>query len=816
MSRGLVSGSAALLRPALIVALSGMAFLLAAELVGPIDKVLRRVMLAAALFSIAGLAMPPGAARRWRYLTWALCASPPVISPLLPQAGTAPDLVALLGVAFLVSHHAAPVARCALDAAAVSAALFLAYLYVPGVWHGATALAGFVSDGASVLAGAPRLTGPLHAGLWTSVFLLAFCGAGLARHLGALPLGVLAIAALAAPFCVAAMGSWFGFQLGAGLQVLFDPPGAYLVDQDQPRMTPPAVLASWTQFAVLVLLAPLAAAAGRDGAGISAPAWRVGPAGGAAAALMLAAGVFLTLVPPPDAERPAGRIGFLDRNLDFSVPEPGRYGLIQAGMFGSARDLLEQSGYSIARIDPEALEAELADLSVFVVINLQEHLSDAHVAAIWRFVENGGGLFVMGDHTDLFGLMAPTNALLEPVGVRFIFDSAYPLRRGFANGIELRPHPITVGVRDNGDMQIGTGGSLVLDKASVAPVIVGRYSFSDFGNRLNDGQGGLLGNYQHEHGEQLGDLVLAAATEYGKGRVLVFGDTTTYQVLAVPNAAYFAEQTFRFLSGHWDRNRSFAWIGLALAAAGALALAFSRGGGLGLTGGVGALALGTAAGLVLSPEPELPAPEAPERMALVDVRHIPRMPLRFFTEGAVGGFYTAIQRAGFLPIGDRRASGADLDRYGMAAYLDPAEPLSEDERQGLGRLLARGGTVVVAAGWPHRQGATDVLSLCGLRLDHVPLGPAKPEWQGQKVEFVDAWPLTAAAGVSMQPVLTWHDRAIVAETRIGAGRCVAFGDSRFFQDSYFEGEYDFHPINVRFIDAVLGQRDMQLAVEGRP
>ena len=41
--------------------------------------------------------------------------------------------------------------------------------------------------------------------------------------------------------------------------------------------------------------------------------------------------------------------------------------------------------------------------------------------------------------------------------------------------------------------------------------------------------GSFLGNYHYDPGEQLGDVVLVATTTYGRGRIVVWGDTSAFQ-----------------------------------------------------------------------------------------------------------------------------------------------------------------------------------------------------------------------------------------------------------------------------------------------
>ncbi|MBP0482789.1 DUF4350 domain-containing protein [Sagittula salina] len=789
--------------------LSGMGFLLSCGLLGPISENVRRLALIMVLLGLVALARK-SSLRAWQSVAlYALALSP--MAGAFVFSGSVFDAVSFLAIAWVLRNRAIASAGMALDAAALSVAMFLAYLYVPGAWHVAQVATGWANAGATVLAGVARVTGPLHGGIWLSVFLFSTAALGLARGVKNPALWCMAALAPAMAVFLSALAPWIAFQLGAALQWLFAPPQYYLADADQPINTPPAVLSSWAQVIVLLAVAPLA------GLGLRRPipplpattSIRSGLAAVGTGAL--ASALVLTFVPNSEPlEHP--RVGFYDSNLDFSVPEPGRYGLIQAGMYGSTEILLRDTGYTVERVQPARLTDALQKLDVLVVINLRDAFSDTEFAAIWDFVQAGGGLMVMGDHTDIFGFMEPTNALLKPVGVRFVFDSAYPMRRHFAHGLELRPHPVTQAGVTNLDFQIGTGGSLELDSLAAQPIVAGRYGFSDFGNRLNSGTGAFLGNYLHEHGERLGDVVLVAAAEHGAGRVLVMGDTTSFQVLSVAFSAGFVERSFRYLAGGWPPFLTLREIGLWLMAATfILGMAFARRGGfvalgLGLAGGA-ALAVG------LGPRPGAPTVRHTGNWALIDTQHIPAMPLAFFVPDAVGGLFTAVQRAGYLPITDRSATPKDYGDYGMLVFLDPARPLGEAGRSGIRKYLADGGLVFVTASWPTRAGAKDILDVCGLTLRPVPLGPAEVTVDDLNAAFVDAWPLEAKAGVAMETLVAAGNMTLVAETQIGAGRCLALGDSRFFRDEYFEGERDYHPGNLRLIDRLFGRHHQQIAME---
>ena len=131
-----------------------------------------------------------------------------------------------------------------------------------------------------------------------------------------------------------------------------------------------------------------------------------------------------------------------------------------------------------------------------------------------------------GDHTDVFGLMRGFNSLLGPLGIRFRFDSAMKARETWRGCQAAAPDAIAWGWDDE-NPGVAVGASLELS-GSARPLLVGRYGFSDNGVRENV-MGSFLGNYHYDKGERLGDVVLAATTTYGHGRIVVWGDTSAFQ-----------------------------------------------------------------------------------------------------------------------------------------------------------------------------------------------------------------------------------------------------------------------------------------------
>lgn len=129
-------------------------------------------------------------------------------------------------------------------------------------------------------------------------------------------------------------------------------------------------------------------------------------------------------------EKSPGRIAIYSSSespVIFDKPEFNKYGLENVGMFGLLPEYLKSAGYTVDTIDKPD-DAGLRDTKVLVIINLMKKLDQKYEESIWRFVQNGGSLLVLGDHTGTEEIRDPSNELLKPAGISFNFDCAIPLK----------------------------------------------------------------------------------------------------------------------------------------------------------------------------------------------------------------------------------------------------------------------------------------------------------------------------------------------------------------------------------------------------
>ena len=175
---------------------------------------------------------------------------------------------------------------------------------------------------------------------------------------------------------------------------------------------------------------------------------------------------------------PAGRLLTPDRFGDFSTYS-----------FASFTEHLGRH-YPVT-VNPDRLYTPelLADYDVLILKTPHKALSDEEVEVIQAWVLEGGGLFAIGDHTDLGGMNTTLNRVTTPFGIRFRNDSLNAASgRDFLKwrGGLLSEHPISKGMGPFGFM---TGCSLQLS-GSARPVMThwrGISQRGDYGNSSNFG-----------------------------------------------------------------------------------------------------------------------------------------------------------------------------------------------------------------------------------------------------------------------------------------------------------------------------------------
>ena len=161
----------------------------------------------------------------------------------------------------------------------------------------------------------------------------------------------------------------------------------------------------------------------------------------------------------PVAPTAGARIVFATEPADsalesiWGAPTWENLGLKRSGLYGCLRVLLEGLGYEVEVHESELTPDVLDGAAALVLILPEERLGAPERDAVWSFLEEGGALLALTDHTDLGRSMDTLNELLEEAGIRVNFDSAMFLgqaRERLPHGFpppDLRRRPAGAGDR---------------------------------------------------------------------------------------------------------------------------------------------------------------------------------------------------------------------------------------------------------------------------------------------------------------------------------------------------------------------------------
>jgi hypothetical protein len=179
----------------------------------------------------------------------------------------------------------------------------------------------------------------------------------------------------------------------------------------------------------------------------------------------------------------------------------------------------------------------LREASVFVLKTPTRRLTAAEIALLVEWVEGGGGLLLIGDHTNLLGMGSYLNELAERFEIQFQFDGSNSYSSGYFsrfNPPALGAHPVVDGLPE---LRFLTSCTLRY-WGDAHPVMVAHDVMSD---PVDYSKPSFFGRLTVSPRNGFGLFPLAAARQYGRGRVLAFAESTT-----LSNFAAFQDGTSEF------------------------------------------------------------------------------------------------------------------------------------------------------------------------------------------------------------------------------------------------------------------------------
>jgi len=324
----------------------------------------------------------------------------------------------------------------------------------------------------------------------------------------------------------------------------------------------------------------------------------------------------------------------------------------------------------------------------------------------------------------------------------------------------------------------------------------------------------MMGNDRYDHGERLGDILLAAEQPFGKGNVVVFGDTSSLTNGINVGSHVFTSRLFTYLAG--GPARAFArWrAGLALLLVVAVVVFLIRYLG---QGSAPVIALGLASSFAISVALTSRAwsvlPDgrrhSPNNLAYIDASHVEANSGESWRGDGIGGLVLTLMRNGYITLSLPGVSRESLARAGLLISIAPRRAFSHAERAAVGEFVKQGGNLVIMAGYDDAGPSASLLSDFGFAVgadkndtrEPVPMGYFKspylrsqsrqgslPGEQRVYVRFHAAWPVTCDDPAAQVIAYGKENLPVIILRRVGAGKVVVIGDTNFAASDNLELE----------------------------
>jgi len=530
------------------------------------------------------------------------------------------------------------------------------------------------------------------------------------------------------------------------------------------------------------------------------------------AGLLVVATVAMTLAPvKPDLQ---GRqiVAYDGSTTDSDAETASRYGLLSAlveglgGKFVRSRDLADTvlENADVLIVLPPPSSANSAAASVLAQKPAAQDIQNR----IWSYVFAGGRMLVAGKPETGLGVDENVlNALLQPSAMSFCDDTANSLTQRWEDNLQSAPHAATAS-------SMPGQGCFSFDRAvairvgwPAGPLVVGRWAWDELGTDPE-----RPGALPYVPGERLGDLVLAAQQNVGRGTAVVLGAADCLSNDGIPFSYTFVSPLLSALAA--NHSTPLAWwrqlAGLVTAGA-AIVLLFRRVEPFRVAAAAIALALALIACDRLSNVASELLPTATKAAArpivYVDGSHLERIGKDPWGENGIGPFMRVLADNRYLPLVAPDLSSERLNRAAMLISIAPARAFNRDEIAAVEEFVKQGGSFLSMVGAPDAEPSRKLLRQLGLHVDPAPLPPwvesleteplgryFYPSKDQPEVQFYAAWPVSSEPKDVIWPEDAPRGKAVIAGHRIVQGQAFILGDSAFA----LKKNFDSFPQNTAF------------------
>jgi hypothetical protein len=552
--------------------------------------------------------------------------------------------------------------------------------------------------------------------------------------------------------------------------------------------------AFWSAWVLLPLLAVpalvamrLAPAPVRD---VASPiANRIGAgrvAGGLAllalAAALLAAGLYWD----PVGQRKAGRV-LVDEH--HSTWEPTQrpfdtewYGHDAGYNYACIYDYASRF-YDMSRLTNRIDDAALSECDVLILKVPTSAYAPEELNAVDRFVEQGGGVMLVGEHTDVFLTSTHLNQVARRYGFEFRPDCLFGIDSAFDQLYKLPPvpHPMT---QHMPPMEFAVSCSIAPTswRGRAAIRSTGLWSLPAFYYASN-----FYPQVEDRADMRYGAFVQLGSARRGKGRVVAFTDSTIFSNFSTfePGKSELMLGMIEWLN-HGDRlGDPRIWLLAAAAVAAIAGLVLARRGAESAVLLAVVLAGWSAAccGIRAGNRRAMPLPEAqrPYRLVTID-RTLSEATLSKcgFIKATPEGF--GIFEQWILKLGyfTSRRQGEDIFKGDLALFLQPRGTVSDAFRSEMVRYVEEGGHVLVI------DSALNKASTSNRLLHPFKLSFDGAESENGELAGPSSWPVVPVEDARIvrggTPLATVNDKIVAAVARHGKGTVTLIGFGARFND----------------------------------
>lgn len=445
----------------------------------------------------------------------------------------------------------------------------------------------------------------------------------------------------------------------------------------------------------------------------------------------------------------------------------------------------------------EAITSQLLqNYDILIIKTPTSKFSRDEIGNIRKFVKDGGGLFLIGDHTNVFGTSSYINPIAEQFGLRFNYDATYDLKTGGLSVYKpprLLPHPV---VQYLPPFLFGTSCTLEAPW-SAEDVIVG-YGLRAL--KLDYSQKNFFAEKNSSTNMEFGVFLQSAGVKYAKGRVLAFTDSTVFSNfwMFIPGKPELLLGSINWLNRenhlayNININCAFFVIGLLLMGTGFV---------LALRGGnwVEGLSVVLFSAFLAFPfgvyffqtlnhnNYSFPQPHTSFTKVCFELEHsdffLPILELVRRPDRSYHTFYVWTQRLGYVPKAFPKLEDA-LNKGDIVIIINPVRHFTSADKTQIQSYVNRGGKLILMdSSLNENSTANELLQTFNMKIDFKPLkSPFFYDISGQKISSTQY----AAKVTGGKPVLfTGNNDPVLSVRRKGEGLVVVMTDCRLFSDEIF-------------------------------